>query len=374
MPPVVCRVRANTLATRTLALLAVVALLVACEPGREPVQGPGREPVDQPAPRPRAAGAPTAAPTVRSPRPTPTATATPGCADPLGCYGPPEHAGTFDVDLIDEASGLAASVRNPGVLYVLDDGPGAREVWAVRPEVGILGPVRVAGLVGEDTESLTVAPCGPGDPSSCVYVGDIGDNRRVREDVTVWRFPEPDLSAGLPAEPVAADAIRLRYPGTRPGGGPVDAEALLVGSDGVPLIVTKEAGTSPEAGGAAPGAARLLRAPGFADGVLTVIGPVPVPMPRRPLAAGVFGVVVTGADAVRGPDGWRVALRTYDHLVEYVAPDPAAPLEDFPTWPVREIPSPFEPQGEAVTYAADRCGLYTVSEQVGTIWFVPCDR
>jgi hypothetical protein len=67
-----------------------------------------------------------------------------------------------------------------------------------------------------------------------------------------------------------------------------------------------------------------------------------------------------------------VVLRTYDAIYEFTAPRPTAPLDRFPRWPVTEVPSPAEAQGEAITYAADGCGLFTVSEGSGALTAIPC--
>ncbi|HVM00029.1 MAG TPA: hypothetical protein VM324_12120 [Egibacteraceae bacterium] len=271
-------------------------------------------------------------------------------------YGAPRRTGMFDAERIPEASGLAASHRNPGWLYLVDD-ERPREVWAMRTDGSDLRPIPLDGFVGRDTEALAVGPCGPGNADPCVYVGDIGDNLGTHADVGILRFPEPDLAG--PLGPVRPDAVRVRYPD-----GPVDAEALLVDEAGVPYVVTKEPGPD------GSGAARLFAADGFADGVLVALGEVPLPEPLVPLLATVVGVVVTGGDHRDG----RVVLRTYDHVVEFVAPDPSAPLSSFPSWPSREVPAAREPQAEAVAFAAGGCGYYTVGEQVGDVWFVPCLR
>ncbi|MBA2578269.1 MAG: hypothetical protein H0V05_16795, partial [Euzebyaceae bacterium] len=90
------------------------------------------------------------------------------------CYEQPVRVGVFDADVIPEASGLAASARNPGVLYVLDDGPGTSEVWAVRTSGEIIGAITFTSTPTRDAESLAIGPCGPGDATRCVYVADIG--------------------------------------------------------------------------------------------------------------------------------------------------------------------------------------------------------
>ncbi len=303
---------------------------------------------DTAAPSPDTAAPP--APDTAAPAPdTAAPTASPVCTDPLGCYAAPEMIGSYDFGAVPEASGLAASVRNPGVWWLLDDGP-ATQVWALTATGETIGAVVLDGFRARDAEDLAVAPCGPAAQETCVYVADIGDNLARRDRVRIARFPEPDLAGGVSEDPVAVAVAAFTYPDL-----PVDAEALLVGQDGVPLIVTKE-----------NGAARLLAAPAFADGTLVDLGPAGVPPPRRPALSRIVGDVVTAGDGRPG----RVLLRTYDHVVEYVAPDSGAPLSTFPSWPVREVPAPVEPQSEAIAYLADGTGYATVSEGSGALWLV----
>lgn len=273
-----------------------------------------------------------------SPSPSPSPSAPPPCSPPSECYEDPVQTGTFDAARIPEASGLAASARNPGLLYVLDDGPDTRAVEVIRPNGEMLGALTVTGLDGVDTEGLAVGPCGPGDPATCVYVGDIGHNQRSRDTVRVHRFVEPDLAGGVPDGPVGADSIELRYPD-----GPHDAEALMVDAVGAPHILTKD------------GPARLYAAPGYTSGQLADHGEV-------------TGDVVTGGDVVGG----SVLVRTYGAIFQYVPPRPDAPLTELGSWASDQVPSPSLPQAEAVAWAVGECGYYTVSEQVGAIWFVRC--
>jgi hypothetical protein len=349
-----------------LPALLVLVTAVACETD-EPISGapsPEQTEAQEPVPDATAGAAPApdaelpaehrTAPHPREPAPGPARL----CEEPIGCYDDPVRAGTFDAEAVPGASGLAASRRNPGLLYLLDDRPGTQEVWVLGTDGDLRGAVTVEGLDALDTESLAVGPCGPDEATPCVFVGDIGDNLRSRTDIVVHRFPEPDLTGELP-EAVAAEAARWTYPD-----GPHDAEALLVDEAGTVLIVTK-APFDPEA--AVTGDARLYRAPAFADGVLEHLGVLPVPEPQEPLHSVLVGNVVTGGDYRAG----RVLLRTYDQVLEYVAPDGAG-LDMLAEWTVREVPGAFEPQSEAITWAADGCGYLTVSEMVGEIWFTPC--
>lgn len=321
-------------------LLVLVALLVACSTPQG-AQGP-----------PAASTAP----------PSPPPPSEPGAPSPVGCGAPlcpaePALEGAFDVAAAPEASGLASSARTPGWSYLLDDGPGTTGLVVLGPDLAVAGRVEIAGLDGTDTEGLAVGPCPAG---SCVFVGDIGDNRRGRSSVAVWRFPEPDLTAGPPAQPLAAEVVELTYPGE-----PSDAEALLVDEAGTPLVVTK----APfDDGSGVTGEARLLAAPGFADGELVDLGVVGVPAPLRPLQSAAVGTVVTGGDSRAG----LVLLLTYDSVLAYVAPDPTAPIATFPAWPVTQLPSPPLLQSEAIALTGDGCGYRSVGETVGEVWLVPC--
>jgi hypothetical protein len=323
---------------------------------------------------PEVAAPPTATPGERATR-EPTE---PACPEAGRCYAQPERVGVFDADAVPGASGLAVSRADPSVLYILDDRPGTAEVWAVRldPDVSgddatrseaqprsgatMLGPIGVAGLDALDTEALGIGPCGPGEDATCVYVGDIGDNLRSRSDITIHRFPEPDLTTGVPDAPVDAAMIRLRYPQQ-----PEDAEALLIDGDGVPYIVTK-APFDRETRRTGP--TRLLRAPGWGDGTLEDLGEITIPQPASALQSLFVGNVVTGGDQLPG----RVILRTYDQVLELVADTPDAPLASAARWQVETPPAPFEIQSEAIAYAPDGCGYYTVGEGSGDIWFTRC--
>lgn len=288
--------------------------------------------------------------------PSPEATARPDsaqCSEP--CRRAPRVAGRFRTAAAPEASGLAASRRNPGVLYVLDDGPGTTSLLAIRSrDARILSRLTVEGLGGTDTESLAVGPCAPAAIESCIYIGDTGDNAGSRDTITITRVEEAVLSQR--SMTVGSEQVTLRYPD-----GPVDAEALLVADDAELVVVTKDPGPDKR------GRARLYVA-SFTDTVLRKHRRVRLPQPSLPLASLVLGNVVTGADASPG----RVVVRTYDAIYEFTAPRPGARLKDFPTWPVSQVRAPGEAQGEAIAYAVDGCGLFTVGEGSGALTSIAC--
>lgn len=290
-----------------------------------------------------------------SPNPAaPSSSTAPTCSEP--CYGSVVNVGTLSSEVVVEVSGMAASQRTAGVYYVVSDEAGTSEVVAVREDGSPVARIEVEGMRAENAEALAVGPCSERSTESCLYVGDIGDHVG-REDVVVYRISEPDLST--PNVRVSADELRFTYPD-----GPTDAEALLVDESGHPLIITKadfdkQTGVSAET--------RLYRG-GTEGGVLELVAEFELPEPQSASFAGLVGNVVTDA---AGADG-RVLLRTYDAVIEYVAPEPGSELAGFPSWPHEEVPAPPQLQSETVTFRQGQCGYLTTSEPTGAIDAVTC--
>jgi hypothetical protein len=219
---------------------------------------------------------------------------------------------------LSEASGIAAGLRTPGVLWSHNDS-GEPLLYAFGNDGGALGEVRVAGATLEDWEDVASGPCAGG---SCLYLADIGDNQASRANVTVYRLPEP---APTDRESRPAEAFHATYPD-----GPQDAEAFFVLPDGAIYIVTKGE-TGPIA---------LYRFP-------------------QPLRAGTSVALervvelagaerrrdrITGAAASR--DGRWIALRTL-HAVDFY--HTAELLRGTPGTPIRvDLSALGEAQGEGV--------------------------
>lgn len=115
----------------------------------------------------------------------------------------------FEDPRIVESSGLVAD--DDLVVTVNDSGDGAR-IFAVDRATGRTVGTTTWDADPDDIEAL--APAGPGH----VWVGDIGDNARSRDSVTVTRVPY-----GRGDRSVAGESWTLAYG----DGGAYDAEALL---------------------------------------------------------------------------------------------------------------------------------------------------
>src|SRR5690606_10690255 len=111
----------------------------------------------------------------------------------------PRRTGTLPAD-VAESSGLAASRSHPGVFWTHNDSGDEAFVFAIDSAGRLLGRVRVTGAENHDWEDIALAPCGD-DAGDCLYIADTGNNLGSREEVAIYRVPEPapDDSATAPA-------------------------------------------------------------------------------------------------------------------------------------------------------------------------------
>jgi len=133
--------------------------------------------------------------------------------------------GIVSIAGFSEASGVAASRNNPGVLWSQNDSRHPAQVFALDPQGRLLGTYAIPG--NTDNEDIGIGP-GPVPNVDYLYVGDIGDNFATRSNIKIYQIPEPAVHARQYANPVTATlkgarTITLTYPD-----GPRDAEALFV--------------------------------------------------------------------------------------------------------------------------------------------------
>jgi hypothetical protein len=157
------------------------------------------------------------------------------CAAPRDAAPPlrdARHAGTIANAGLVEASGVAPGIARPGVFWSHNDSGNEPRLFAFDSAGRSLGELRVTGATNRDWEAIATGPCGAGDAaSSCVYLGDIGDNSGRQAEVIVWRVPEPS-----PSEIATARAVGLRV---RYADGAHDVEAMWIAPDTSLWFVTK---------------------------------------------------------------------------------------------------------------------------------------
>lgn len=266
--------------------------------------------------------------------------AAPALAQDCVSFESPQPGGMIETLEIDEASGLAASRASPGVLWTHNDSGDSARLFALDTTGRLLGTFMVAGAQARDWEDIALGRCGERD---CLYIGDIGNNSKNRDDLGIYRIEEPlfdvEQARRAPLTQVTeqAEFMGISYPYSEGiDDDNANAETLMVDADGVLYVVTKE-----------DRRARLLRATFEADAdvVLEHVGENTL-------------TVATGGDW--RPDGARFAVRTYAKVFEFDLT--GAPLSEVFAMPARERRLRGEIQGESLGYAWDSSGFYTLSE------------
>ena len=249
---------------------------------------------------------------------------------------------------LTESSGVVPSARVPGILWTHNDSGSDPLLFATDTLGRDLGTVAVTGAQNQDWEDLAIGPC---HRATCLYIGDIGDNREVRSSVAVYRVPEPDLDAVSTA---MAEKLELRYPD-----GPHDAEAMFVDAPGDLYLVTK---------GRSHGVL-LFRVKHDAWGNGHAVAE---PMGSLPLDPhGTLFDMVTGADISARND--LMVLRTYRRIYLFrLAPDGTIGSPDPVT--VCDIGG-IESQGEGIAWL-DESRFVVTSEEgnlgPGTVTILRC--
>jgi hypothetical protein len=258
-------------------------------------------------------------------------------AVPAG-YGPPVRVGVITSQALPEVSGLVAARTLPGAWWVLNDSGHPPELYTLDARGRLLATVVVVGATNVDWEDLAAGPNGS------LYIADTGDNDRVRDDLALYRVPEPAPGVRAVARPTR---LPFRYPDGRH-----DAEAVFADpATGRPYVVTK--------------------------GGVCVVYRFPLPLrPGREVTlqrvrgrgARQIEALANVTGAAVSPDGTRVAIRTYLEAYELrrAAGEPFEALFDHRAERVR---LPLERQGEAIAYSRDGRSLVTTSEQLpAPIW------
>jgi len=230
---------------------------------------------------------------------------------------------------LNELSGIVA--LDSGLWAHNDSGDEAR-VFRLDEAGATQAVVRLEGVQAFDWEDMT----GAGPAAGELFVGDIGDNEGIRNEVTVLRFavpePPPVGEVTIPAGDI--QTITLRYPD-----GPRDAETLLVDPATRDIVIVhKRFG----------GASEVYQAPeaDWADGEAEL---------ER---IGIVLDATTAGDV--GADGQVVALRTYAAVLVFPRDEDQSLAEALVENEPCDAPTRLEVQGEAITFTEE--GYLTVSE------------
>jgi hypothetical protein len=283
-----------------------------------------------------------------------------------------EELGPLPAEL-REASGLAVSRTQPGVIWAHNDSGDMPVLYAIDEKGTLLAKVTVLDAEAIDWEDIASGPCPEGAPGAvgpgleaptnhCLYIADTGNNSRAREVLTIYIVDEPAIGGEAPDQPmsVKARSFRFRYPGE-----PEDTEAIAVLPNGEVTIVSK--GRTPTISFFGFTRADIVKA--LMSGEIlraTSEGNTGI-SPDQGLGRWVTAAALS-------PDGVTLAVRTYSEIF-FFALD-ATPQGN--RW--RDLHKPcflgeIEPQGEALDYLDEKTliiGSETAAGRPGVLHRVRC--
>jgi hypothetical protein len=236
---------------------------------------------------------------------------------------------------LEEVSGLAASANNPGLLWTHNDSGNRAEVLLIDDKLNIRLTCVLENVINRDWEDIAVGP-GPEAGKNYVYVADIGDNMAIFPYKIVYRFEEPKLKEGQSKITISKfDRIVFQLDVKK------DTESLLLDPKTKNLYIISKREK--------PVYVYELKYPYSTTDTLTAqkIGSIP------------FGQVVAGDFSA---DGNEVLVKNYANVLYWNLKNEnlASALKRNP----QIVNYEEEPQGEAITFARDGSGFYTISEKV----------
>lgn len=230
---------------------------------------------------------------------------------------------------IDESSGLAASRKYSaqGLLWTHNDSGGKPEIFLVNRDGETVAEVLLRGATNRDWEDIAIS-------GDWIYVGEIGDNLRRHENITIYRLREPQLDPNAKDQKfeVECEKMVLNYPDSA-----ADCETLMATASGELILLSKNGGAS-----------RFYKTPApFQNGATQTLEKIGEYSFAGPTA---WSYLTTGGDL--SPDETRFVSRTYTHAYEWVLP--ANKNWNNVDWSTpRSWALPKSKQGEAICYSAD---------------------
>lgn len=264
--------------------------------------------------------------------PTPVETTPPDPSPTDPAIPTPRALCRIDDPRLPEISGMAASRRHPDIVWVHNDSGDVARVFALHTgSCDVAAEVRLEGVIARDFEAMAMGVDEFGQPE--MWIGDIGDNGRVRAEVALHRLVEP---SELSDQSLPVRTVRVSW-----SDGARDSETLLVDpiANGPVWLVSKEptGGVYPLVGD-------------FRTSGVAVTG------------ARIRDVAAAASDGAIAPDRQATVVRHYNvaYLSAGLPPETGVRLE-----------LPAQRQGEAVTFTADGRSLLIATEGVGDLVEVP---
>lgn len=165
-------------------------------------------------------------------------------ADSMGAA--PTAVQTFAMNGPDELSESSATIMTPSqpdIVFTVNDSGNNAVLFALDTVGNLRGRWVVTEATNVDWEAASRGPCTRNGMSavlppatSCLFLGDVGDNSAARAVVTLYQVEEPTVPQSLAEGSIPAEKLVFRY-----SDGAHDVEAMYLGVDGTTYLITKRA-------------------------------------------------------------------------------------------------------------------------------------
>jgi hypothetical protein len=241
------------------------------------------------------------------------------------------------VNKLDELSGLAASINNPGLLWTQNDSGNGADIFLIDQKLNLKQTYSLKGIDNRDWEDIAVGP-GPDSTRNYIYIAEIGDNNASFRLKYIYRFEEPVWQKEEKKIKITVfDTITFQLPD-----GIKDLETLMIDPNSKDLIVISKRER--------PVYVYQIKYPYSIRDTITATKVGPLQLTQ-----------ITAGDV--SADGSEVLLKNYKHIYYWHNTAEIRVVDLLKTAP-REIPYELEPQGESIAWARDNSGFYTISEKV----------
>jgi hypothetical protein len=243
--------------------------------------------------------------------------------------------GILENKAITEASGLAASRQNKGLFWTHNDSKDANRIFLFDEKGSDKGTFYLENAKNRDWEDLDIVTI---KNTHYLYIADIGDNDGKHEKKYIYRIKEPKITPS--AKPIM-DTLRgtetfvISYPDANR-----NAECLMIDQETSDLYIVSK----------------------FEDNVVVYQVPYPQSTTKinmaKPIAKLAFSFATAGTIS---PDNQEILIKNTDNVF-YWKRKKNESITDALKRPATVLPYKKEPQGEAIAFATDGSGYYTVSE------------
>jgi hypothetical protein len=256
-------------------------------------------------------------------------------------YAQPDNKGKVK---LSEASGIAWSMRNPGMIWAHNDSGHPNVIFLIDSTSGeIVARYTIGGTINLDWEDMELS-YGPVEDEYYIYIADTGDNQEQRPHYSIYRFPEPvydesHYKQNIFLEDTDVDRIWFQFPD-----GSHDTEGMLVdpGTKDIFLVTKRD--------------------------VVSMLYVLPYPQPIDELytinKAGNFSFRQASA-ATSSLSGERVLIKNRQEIFYWTRKAGESMVEMLSRTP-KKAPYAGEPQGEAICFDVDY-NYFTLSEALNNV-------